>query len=142
MKCAASLSDHNRFAILSVDNIIEIDELVETQNTQPSKDAPTGKPPRIFCRRWEMKLPAKLVIGSLGDEETAQSLNLKVSLETTDTGKTKSVDALLDSGATGMFISQDYVKTHQLTTQSLANPIPVFNVDSTPNKASSITEAV
>jgi hypothetical protein len=75
-------------------------------------------------------------------KETSRSLNLKVNLETTDTREVKSVDALLDSGATGMFINRDYVKANQLTTRTLSKSIPVYNVDGTPNEAGSITEAV
>ena len=44
-----------------------------------------------------------------------------------------SLDALVDSGATGRFIDQDYVKSNRLTTRTLSNPIPVRNVDGTPN---------
>ena len=59
-----------------------------------------------------------------------------------DTAEVKSVRALLDSGATGMFIDRDYVRTNRLSTRALSNPIPVRNVDGTPNEAGSVTEVV
>ena len=59
-----------------------------------------------------------------------------------DTAETKSVTALLDSGATGMFIDQVYVKKSGFTTRTLSNPIPVHNVDGTPNEAGSIMDVV
>jgi hypothetical protein len=65
-----------------------------------------------------------------------------VELQSTDTGEVKSVRALLDSGATGMFIDREYVKANHLNTQSLSRPIPVRNVDGTPNEAGSVTEMV
>ena len=60
-----------------------------------------------------------------------------------DTGETRSIEALVDSGATGRFIDWDYVKANWLTTQMLSTPIPVHNVDGTPNETTGyITEAV
>ena len=52
----------------------------------------------------------------LEEKRLACSLKLKVELEATDTGEVKSVSALLDSGATGMFIDRDYVKNNRLST--------------------------
>jgi hypothetical protein len=145
VKSTPPSSNYNRFSILSVNSIPEIDESVKqlqvVQTLQTSLDSPAGQRPR-FRPKWERALPAKLVIGMLGGKETSRSLSLKVSLETTDTGDVKSVNALLDSGATGMFIDRDYVKANRLTTRTLSTPIPVYNVDGTPNEAGSITEAV
>ena len=44
-------------------------------------------------------------------------------------------EALIDSGATGNFIDYRWVIQHRLGTQTLAEPIPVHNVDGTQNKA-------
>jgi hypothetical protein len=135
VKSTPSPSTHNRFSILSVDSIPEIYEPVETP-----KDVPTPEPVRQFRPRWERSLPAKLVIASTENEP--KSLKLKVSIETTDTAEVKSVNSLVNSGATGNFIDWDYVRTHRLTTRKLSRPVPVFNVDGTPNEAGSITEVV
>ena len=59
-----------------------------------------------------------------------------------DTSERKSVNSLVDSGATGEFINQDYAKSCQFNLQKLTCPIPVYNIDGTPNEAGSITEAV
>ena len=56
--------------------------------------------------------------------------------------ETKSMTALLDSGATGMFIDREYVKKNGFTTRALSNPILIRNVDGTPNEAGSITDIV
>ena len=50
--------------------------------------------------------------------------------------------ALLDSEATGMFISQDFVQKHKLETYCLPHPIAVHNVNGSPNGHGSITEEV
>jgi hypothetical protein len=97
VKSTPSSSTHNRFSVLSVDNIPEIDESVETP-----KNVPTPEPARQFHPRWERSLPAKLVIASTENEP--KSLKLKVSIETTDTAEVKSVNSLVDSGANGNFI--------------------------------------
>ena len=52
------------------------------------------------------------------------------------------VRALLDSGATRMFISWDFIQKHELETYHLPHPIAVHNVDGSPNKHGSITEEV
>ena len=97
MKSTPSLSVYNQFAILSVDSTPEIDEPVEQV-----KDIPNPEPIRQFCPRWECRLPPRLVIAST--EDKLRSLKLKVSIETTDMVEVKSINSLVDSGATGNFI--------------------------------------
>ena len=93
--------------------------------------------------RWERRLPAHFVVDALDETEgPRRSLTLKIELQTTDTGEVRAVKALLDSGATGMFIDRAYVKANRLPTQTLSSPIPVRNVDSTMNEAGSVTEVV
>jgi hypothetical protein len=65
-----------------------------------------------------------LIISSV-EENNPKSLQLKVSIEATDTGEVKSLQSLIDSGATSRFIDRGYVKTNQLTTQTLSIPISV-----------------
>jgi len=47
---------------------------------------------------------------------------------------------LLDSRATGNFIDKDFVHMKGISTRSISRLIPVFNVDSSPNKAGQISE--
>ena len=47
--------------------------------------------------------------------------------------------ALLDTGAGGKFIDQNFVLLNQLQTQKLKKPITVYNVDGTKNKKGTIT---
>ena len=89
----------------------------------------------------EQCLPAHFIVDVLDEMEGPwQSLTLKV--ETTDTREVRAVRALLDSGATRMFIDQVYVKANQLPTWTLSSLIPVRNVDGTLNEAGSVTEVV
>jgi len=75
-------------------------------------------------------------------EDGSTSLKLKVELETTDMGEVKSVSSFVDSRATGEFIDRHYAKSNRLHTRKLSEPIPVYNVDGTLNKAGSTTEVV
>ena len=69
-----------------------------------------------------------------------RSLNLTVKLTTLTSLASVSVSALLDSGATGIFVSPEFVRRHKLETTPLPRPIPVRNVDGTPNENGAITE--
>ena len=65
-----------------------------------------------------------------------------VEVQNPDTGKRVQILALLDCGATGLFINSALVREKGLTTRTLQRPIPVYNVDGSPNEAGSITEVV
>src|SRR5258708_22712601 len=67
---------------------------------------------------------------------------MSVELWTTTSLHSISTSALLDSGATGMFVNRAFAQKHKLETRPLPNPVPVHNVDGTPNENRSITEEV
>ena len=46
---------------------------------------------------------------------------------------------MIDSGATSLFIHEDFCKQHRILTVPLKNPITVYNIDGTLNHAGSIT---
>lgn len=110
-----------------------------------SEDVPKVPPPRevqkVLRPRWERRrLPRAYTVASLTPGEAA--LYLKVEVETIDTQEKRLIRALLDSGATGLFIDREYVKSNRLPTRKLSQPIPVYNVDGSPNEAGSISEVV
>jgi len=78
------------------------------------------------------KLPKFLSISTLNVRGT--SLLLPVEIRTTDTSELHSVKALLDSEATKSFIDRDFIHSKGINTQTLLYNIPVFNVNSSPNK--------
>ena len=53
-------------------------------------------------------------------------------------GREISTRTLLDSGAEGIIIDHDYIKSHKLTLRTLVKPIPVRNVNGTPNKKGTV----
>jgi hypothetical protein len=60
-----------------------------------------------------------------------ESLGQKKIVETT---------TLLDTGAGGKFIDQNFIQNQKIETKELKYPIEVFNVDGTPNKRETITK--
>jgi hypothetical protein len=69
-----------------------------------------------------------------------KSFELDVAMQTTNTGEVFTLKALLNCGAMDLFTNSDFVAQNRLTTRKLSCPIPVYNVDSTPNEAGSISE--
>jgi bifunctional ADP-heptose synthase (sugar kinase/adenylyltransferase) len=63
-------------------------------------------------------------------------------LQSVKTAAQMSVKALVDCGATGDFIDSEYVISRNLPVQPLSQPIPVLNVDGSPNQAGGITGVV
>ena len=144
------LSTCNRFEILSNihDSEMTLPDVQNPKEIPPPTPVPTPIPNpaptpgvlRICKPKWQKTLPKTLTIASA--EEISTSLKLKVEIETTDTAEKKSITALLDSGSTGECIDRDYAKSCQFNLVKLAQPIPVYNIDGTPNEARSITEVV
>jgi len=114
-------------------NIID-SELVDAPPLAPLVSALLHKP------KWERRLPKLFSISALDARGT--SLLLPVEIGTTDTSELYSVEALLDSGATGSLIDRDFVHSKGINTQTLSYNIPVFNVDGSPNEARQISEVV
>ncbi|GLB45151.1 putative retrotransposable element tf2 155 kda protein type 1-like [Lyophyllum shimeji] len=108
----------------------------------PTSDVPEATI-TIRCRRglpcWEKRLPRRFILAAT---PSRNSLSLAVEVETTDTQELLGLKALLDSGASGLFLHIRFVREHGLTTRTLSRPIPVNNVDGTANAASAITEVV
>jgi len=109
-------------------------ELVDALPPIPLVPAPLHRP------KWERRLPKLRSISTLDARETF--LLLLVEIRTMDTSELYSIKALLDSKATGNFIDQDFVHLKGINTRTLSHNIPVFNVDSFPNKAGQISEVV
>ena len=51
-------------------------------------------------------------------------------------------EGFLDSGAGGKFIDQNYAKEKGFDKEPFSEPIPVYNVDGTPNKRGTIRHYV
>ena len=76
---------------------------------------------------------------------TAQNMqinSLSIPVQICDTDKIVETLALIDSGAGGKFIDQNYIRKLGIKTQELERPLIARNVDGTPNKKGEITSFV
>jgi hypothetical protein len=135
------LSLKNRFAMLLVEEVYKLNSISSTDAiTNNSEAIPTPpntpKPHSRFRNRpkWKKRLPECYVILPTLSFNSLEH----VSMQTLDTGEVVASPALLDCGATGLFVDGEFVKAKNLTTWKLSQPINVFNVDSTPNKAGKV----
>ena len=85
-------------------------------------------------------LPSKILIRSANS--TKLSTKVPILLSTFDNHSSLSPIALLDCGATGMFIDTKFAQRHNLNTTKLQRSIPVYNVDGTLNQGGSIQEEI
>jgi hypothetical protein len=71
-------------------------------------------------------------------------MNIPITISSKENEEDKTVEtkALLDTGAGGKFIDQNFVKNLKLKTHKLNHPLKVYNVDGTPNKRGTITQYV
>ena len=131
-----SLQNTNRYACLPV---CEIKSDISSQFD--SKAISNGKTSlsnlkRVRVGKWEKRLPTAYHIRSSSEK----SIQIEVELETTDTGVRRCTKGLVDCGADGLFIDPDYVRDNQIPTKKLSVPIPVYNVDGSPNLAGMVKE--
>ncbi|EEB89308.1 hypothetical protein MPER_12609 [Moniliophthora perniciosa FA553] len=87
--------------------------------------------------RWERHLPESFKIAATPSKS---SLEIPVELQCTESGVLRATSGLIDCGATDKFIDKDYAKSNGLVLRPLSRPIPVYNVDGTPNRLGTITE--
>ena len=74
-------------------------------------------------------------------EKKSMLLPILISSEK-DKGRTVETKALLDTGAGGKFIDQNFILANGIRTSKLDKPIMVYNVDGTKNKTGTITHYV
>jgi hypothetical protein len=67
-------------------------------------------------------------------EKNTMTVNILISGESPGQKKIVETTTLLDTGAGGKFIDQNFVRNQKIETKELKYPIEVFNVDGTPNK--------
>ena len=79
-------------------------------------DPVTPSPHPKHIPKWEWWLPKHYVLAVNPSE---RSFNLDVAIQTTNTGEVHTVFALLDSGATGLFIDPEFMWWNCLTMWSL-----------------------
>ena len=95
-------------------------------------DASTSKSERI-----EKKVEVRKL-----EEKTLRKVMVKIELERIDTQEEITVEALLDSGATGLVMSSEFAKKQGFKLKRLERPINVRNVNGPFNKEGPIENTV
>jgi hypothetical protein len=126
----------NWFHVLFIDEIKEEDS---EMYVVPVAQTPNLKMKRIKKKRWEHQLPARYVVATT---PSANSLSLQVEIETTDSGQRRTVKALVDCRATGLFVDAGWVQANGMPMCLLSALVAVYNVDGTLNEAGAIHEVV
>jgi len=67
---------------------------------------------------------------------------VKIGLERIDIQERVIVEALLDSGATGLVMSSEFTRKHEFKLKKIENPIDIRNVDETFNMEETIENTV
>jgi hypothetical protein len=74
-------------------------------------------------------------------ELTPSSSHFKVRITLRGRNRSATVAAMVDSGATALFISKRFVKENKICTHPILHEIPLYNIDGSKNRAGSITRA-
>jgi len=74
--------------------------------------------------------------------KTLREVTVKIRLERIDTQEGITVEALLDSGTTGLVISLEFAKKQGFKLKKLERPINIRNIDGSLNKEGSIEYTV
>ena len=107
MTGVSPLPSSNRFSVLKVEKVNKISSIAQDTTTK-TKITPSKKERRL--PKWERRLPKNLTIAATSPGPT--SLYLRVEIESTETQRKHGVRALVDCGATGLFIDREYVKSN------------------------------
>ena len=67
---------------------------------------------------------------------------MRIPVSITCEDQTIETNILIDSGAGGLFIDKSFTRQSKLPLLPISHPIPVFNVDGTPNVNGTITHKV
>ena len=137
----------NRFSVLAQCDSLNNNDTTSHQSSSVGSESYAEKPimsPEIspssdssFTSNYV--LPERVYIRSA---RLKFSTHIQVLIRALDTGAQHELKALLDSGATGLFLSTSFVERNNLNTRKLPRAIPVYNVDGTLNQGGSIKEEV
>ena len=73
-------------------------------------------------------------------ETGSESEHFHISITISGVRRSKEVAAMVDSGASTLFINKRFVNENKVRTRRLKQPIPVYNIDGTLNRSGSIEE--
>ena len=142
---------HNRYDVLSVEEIEESKDSTDNKNisnsTLLSEGSPSGltrdaKPglnssTKNNKNNTKEEIPEDAFVHSIRPTQEI-CLPIQIALASSRNNFTK-LDTLLDLGANTIFIDKTWAEKHKVPLMPIQNPIPVYNVDGTWNSTGSIT---
>ena len=96
--------------------------------------AAQARAPRIPCNNKFSVLADNVL------ETGSESEHFHVPITISGVRRSKEVTAMIDSGASTLFINKRFVNENKVRTRRLKQPIPVYNIDGTLNRSGSIEE--
>ena len=78
---------------------------------------------------------------TIGSMQSSDFSHFRVPIKLQGRFKSTNSAAMIDSGATGLFLHQRFVKRHRIFAKPLPHPITLYNIDGTPNLAGQITHS-
>ena len=135
------LDDNMHISSLSCRPSAKIEPPAVPPSPPPVAPPPPPDVPRVKLTKLERRLPRRLVVNAT--ESSPTSLRIRVELQSVIDQRKVSTQALVDSGATSLgYADADFVAQNGIPTTRLQRPIPVFNVDGSPNEAGGISAVV
>jgi hypothetical protein len=91
---------------------------------------------------WFDATPCNNIHACIIPELKPLGLHFKVNMTLRGRNRNTSVATMVDCGATALFISERFVKKHKICTHLLDYEIPLYNIDSSKNRAGKISQSV
>jgi hypothetical protein len=83
----------------------------------------------------ELKNQKTYILGKGGNQ-----LDIPLVLQNPRNNQSISTNGLLDSGCTGSCIHEDFIRQHQILTENIPRPIPIYNADGMINTNGSVSQ--
>src|SRR5882724_11579445 len=126
----------NRFSVLETSTVGSTKDMLTPQS--PVTTEPKTEP--VVPKHPTPQLAETLLL--VQSATLQRGTDIPLCLNTIDSNTPMSVESLIDSGATRMFINIEFVRSKNIWTHRLPRAIPVYNVDGTPNEVGHITKVV
>ena len=146
------LETHNKYGVLTAEETSDarprpIDPMIVSYYainfiSKLRRELSRSHPHALACGHPNSNTPRKIPKTVIRSAYIEHEVKLKVGLKTVDTHAIADVNALLDCGATDLFINRAFVRKKEIRMRKLQDPITVYNIDGTVNRGGSITEEV
>jgi hypothetical protein len=153
------LNSHNKYQVLDVESVADDTVVSLVKHVHSESEGSTGSIPKVARRDSKSVLNSSIkkqgkktdkdetnkeerILARTAEEKLNKDITLVVQLNKIDSHEVVTGKALLDCGATGLFMDKQFAEKNSFTLQKLDFPVKVRNVDGTWNKGGEITHEV